>query len=146
MAMSRLRRRRDKWVRSGGVVLVETAIILPLLLTLTFGVIEYGWLFLKCQEITNAARQGARVAIRADATTAEARGEVESLLRSAGLGDSGYSVTFEPADVSFNGVDSGEAVTVRVTVADPGETVALIGLLPMPSRVGASVAMAKEGP
>ena len=50
--------------RFRGLATVETAIVLPLLLLITFGLLEYGWLFLKMHEITNAARHGARLAIR----------------------------------------------------------------------------------
>ena len=35
-------------------------------LLFTFGAIKYGWLFLKAQQITNAARQGARMATLPD--------------------------------------------------------------------------------
>ena len=43
--------------------MVEAAIVFPILLMLTLGAIEYGWLFLNAQQVTNAARQGARIAI-----------------------------------------------------------------------------------
>lgn len=36
-----------------GTMVVETAIILPLLLLLTFGGLKYGWLFIKWQQINN---------------------------------------------------------------------------------------------
>ena len=46
--------------RQSGLATIEMAMVLPLLMLLTLGVIEYGWMFLKSQQITNAARQGAR--------------------------------------------------------------------------------------
>jgi len=47
---------------NGGVA-IEFAIILPLLLLVTFGVIELGLLLFNQQIITNAAREGARAGI-----------------------------------------------------------------------------------
>lgn len=47
--------------RRGGAV-VEMAVVSPLLLTLVFGVIEFGNSFMVRQILTNAAREGARVA------------------------------------------------------------------------------------
>ncbi|CCK80433.1 TadE/TadG family type IV pilus assembly protein [Desulfobacula toluolica] len=43
-----------------GAALVEFAIVFPLLLTLIFGVIEFGLFLFNTQVITNAAREGAR--------------------------------------------------------------------------------------
>ena len=46
-----------------GVAAVEFAIVLPFLVLLVFGTIEFGVLFYNKQVITNASREGARVGI-----------------------------------------------------------------------------------
>jgi Flp pilus assembly protein TadG len=46
-----------------GVAMVEFAIILPLLILLLFGIIEFGLLLFNKQVITNASREGARYGI-----------------------------------------------------------------------------------
>lgn len=46
-----------------GAALVEFAIVLPLLLILVFGVIEFGVMFYDKAVITNASREGARAGI-----------------------------------------------------------------------------------
>ena len=46
-----------------GVAAVEFALILPLLLALTFGLIEFGLFMYNQQVLTNAAREGARAGI-----------------------------------------------------------------------------------
>jgi len=46
-----------------GIAFVEFAIILPLLLLITFGTIEFGLLMFNKQIITNASREGARAGI-----------------------------------------------------------------------------------
>ena len=43
--------------------MVEMVIVLPLLLMLLFGTIEFGVLFGRWQTLTNAAREGARTAV-----------------------------------------------------------------------------------
>jgi len=54
-----------RWGRSRrrGSTIVEFAVVLPLLLTVLFGIIEYGWLFMVRQTVQNAAREGCRVAV-----------------------------------------------------------------------------------
>jgi Flp pilus assembly protein TadG len=46
-----------------GAAMVEFAIVLPLLLTLIFGIIEFGVMFYDKAVITNASREAARVGI-----------------------------------------------------------------------------------
>jgi hypothetical protein len=53
-------RRIDRSER--GVALVEFALILPLLATLIFGVIEFGTMYSSLLEVRSAAREGARLA------------------------------------------------------------------------------------
>lgn len=42
---------------------MEFAVVLPLLLTVLFGIMEYGWLFMVRQTVQNAAREGCRLAV-----------------------------------------------------------------------------------
>jgi Flp pilus assembly protein TadG len=51
------------WACEKGAELVEFAIVLPLLLLVLFGIIDFGMLFHRYQVVTNAAREGARVAV-----------------------------------------------------------------------------------
>ena len=57
--------------RRRGSLLVEAAIILPLLILVTFGVMEYGWMFVQYKHVTNAARHGARMAVKATIAKAD---------------------------------------------------------------------------
>ena len=52
-----------KRINEKGTGLVEFAIILPVLLMLVFGIIEFGLLLFNRQIITNASREGARAGI-----------------------------------------------------------------------------------
>lgn len=129
----------EKKIRYRGAATVEAALVFPLLLVLTFGVIEYGWLFLKAHQITNAARQGARVAIREDATLLEVQTAIDTLMANAGI-------SYDPPDISDINPGVGNTVTVTITV--PSQNVAIINipLLPLPDQLVASITMSKEGP
>lgn len=49
--------------RARAAAVVEFAVVLPLLLTILFGIIEYGWVFMVRQTLQAAAREGARLAV-----------------------------------------------------------------------------------
>jgi len=125
-----------------GVVLIEAALIFPILLLLTFGLIEYGWLFLRMETITNAARRGVRVAVTPDATSSDVLAAVNDSMTNAGLENSGYTIT-----VSSLNVEPGEIITVHIVVPDYG-SISLTGapLIPVPDQIEGRVVMAKEGP
>lgn len=129
-------------LRYKGTAVVEAALVFPLLLLLTMGAIEYGWLFLKSQQITNATRQGARLAIRPDSTNNKVLAAIDSLMVGGGM-DS-YAVNFTPADISLLTV--GEILEVRITVASASVVMIDAGFLPVPATLGAVVTMTKEGP
>lgn len=135
---------KPKKTRYRGIAAVEAAIVFPLLLLLTLGVIEYGWMFLKAEQTTNAARNGARIAIRPGENNASVAAEIDLLMSDAGMGSSGYTITFTPANVT----DPLLGETLKVQISVPWANIALmnIPLLPGPANISASVAMAKEGP
>lgn len=58
---SRITRRHRDHRRRGGAI-VEFAVVLPLLLTILFGIIEYGYVFMVRQSLQHAAREGCRLA------------------------------------------------------------------------------------
>ena len=135
--MANLRTKR----KARGVAIIEAAIVFPLLLLLTFGVIEYGWALLKSQQITNATRQAARIAARPDSTNADIQTLVTSLMTNSNISD--YQLTF-PADITS--ILPGETLTVTITVSYESIQLAGAPFVPMPSDLQASVTMAKEGP
>jgi Flp pilus assembly protein TadG len=58
-----MRRLRSLWRRDDGAALIEAAFVLPLLLFISVAIIEFGRAFQTWQIVTNAAREGARVAV-----------------------------------------------------------------------------------
>ncbi len=67
--------------------MVEAALLLPLVLLLTLGLIEYGWIFLRGQQINRPARQGARIGANAGATNADVGQAIESWMRLLGASE-----------------------------------------------------------
>ena len=139
--MVSVRTQRNKHRR--GAVAVEAALVFPLLILLTFGAIKYGWLFLKAQQITNAARYGARLAILPDATTDNVKTAIINMMAAANISISADNITITPGDISALSV--GDSIEVRVIV--PAESVDImdVPLFPSLGNLGASVTMAKEG-
>lgn len=58
-----MRRRAMLWHNQRGAAVVEFAIVLPLLIVLTFGIIEFGIIMYDKAMVTNACREGARAGI-----------------------------------------------------------------------------------
>ena len=55
-------RGRDPQLRERGAAAVEFGLLLPLLMLLVMGIVEYGLVFSRQHVLTNAAREGARAA------------------------------------------------------------------------------------
>lgn len=116
-----------------GASAVEFALIVPILLTLIFGVLEYAWYF--NQQIS--ATQGARAAARAHVLHHDEPGF--DLLAVANAGSP--TLTIDSAVASTAGCPAGTTVTVTIAGAND----ALLGLFPLPAQIGAKGAMQCEG-
>ena len=100
-----------------GAALVEFAIVLPLLLVLVFGMIEFSVMFYDKAVITNASREGARAGIVYDFPNRISAGEITSTVSTY---CSGRLITFgstsqETTAVSGTCVNAGDTITVTVT-------------------------------
>ena len=126
-----------------GAIAVEFALVFPLLILLTFGAIKYGWLFLKAQQITNAARYGARIAILPDTTADGVKTVIISMLAAANISVGAGDITITPSDISSLSV--GDAIEVRIVVPAANVDIMDVSLFPSVANLGASVTMAKEG-
>jgi Flp pilus assembly protein TadG len=92
-----IRRTRKGTYRKRAAAVVEFAVVLPLLLTILFGIIEYGWVFMVRQSLQTAAREGCRLAVLQTATDAAIEKRVQAVMQPTGL--STYSVTMTHASV-----------------------------------------------
>jgi hypothetical protein len=98
-----------------GAAIIETALTLPLLLLVAVGIFEFGRAYETWQIMTNAAREGARVAVLPTPIPGAVDARVREYLQLGGLtSDSTVGVAITPANVSLGaaGTASGSKVTV----------------------------------
>ena len=125
--------------------------VFPLLLLLTFGLLEYGWMFLKIEQVENTARQAARVGATANAKTGDVTALVTTMMKDAGM-DGKYTVTLTPGAIEGSPTGTmkkGDMLKVTISVPYSGTGgVQLTGvpLLPVPATIGTTITMTKEGP
>jgi hypothetical protein len=79
-ALSRRRIDRTDYESRRGVSLIESAFIIPIMMSLIFGAIEFGTLLHMRHTMLHAAREGARALAVQGATTGQAVADVQALL------------------------------------------------------------------
>ena len=100
---------------ASGAELIEFAFALPLLLVLVMGIADFGFILQRFEVLTNAAREGARVAILPGYTPADVTARVDQYVASAGLGPSGTAVTVVTPTTVTAGAFAFDAIQVTVT-------------------------------
>src|SRR4051812_45767592 len=95
-----------------GAAVVEFAVVAPIFFLLIFGIIEFGRVVMVQQIITNASREGARIAIVPGATTSQVTTAVNTYLTSCSIRGATATVSPDPASATYGG-------TVTVTVSVP---------------------------
>ena len=99
-----------------GTALLETAMTLPLLLIVSVGIFEFGRAFQTMQVLTNAAREGARLASLPNPVAGAVDARVRSYLTSGQLANTASAtVVVDPAStVSIGGGITASASLVTV--------------------------------
>jgi len=114
--MKRLRNQR-------GAALLETAITIPIVLVVTVSVFEFGRAYQTWQVLTNAAREGARVAVLAESTDAQVSDAVKTYMKSGKLPAATSATVTVERTVPFNGASTASRITVsypfNFTVLNP---------------------------
>src|SRR5688500_12619308 len=107
-----LRRHRSR--RRSGNALLDLAFVLPILLMLTFGAVEYGYALYVKHALQGAAREGARAAIVAGATQAQVQAAIDGAMQVAGFPQTKYTrpMTITPANWTTS--TAGTTITVEV--------------------------------
>ena len=103
-----LRYRTQNNLRRGQAV-VEFALVLPLLLLLVLGAIEFGRVLLRLHLLTTASREGARVGSLPNNLEADIEDKVQDILEAAGLESGSWSVQTVVRDPDGVLVDGGLA-------------------------------------
>src|SRR5262249_22699001 len=107
--------RSGKDLRRGGT-LVEMALVLSVFFVFVFGIIEMSRLGMVSQLITDAAREGCRVAVLAGKTQSDVSSKVSTLLQSGGIRT--YSLTTTPTDVTTSVYGDQVTVTIQVSYSN----------------------------
>lgn len=69
-----------RWRSDEGAQLIEFALVVPLLLLVVLGIAEFGFIFQRYEVITNAAREGARIAVLPGYSDTDVQARVSSYL------------------------------------------------------------------
>jgi Flp pilus assembly protein TadG len=108
------RTERRSWSTEQGQALLETAFILPVILLVSVAIFEFGRAYQTWEVVTNAAREGARVAVLPNSTTTEVQDRVVAYLQAGQLpGYASATITVSPTTLSI-GATTATASTVTV--------------------------------
>ena len=131
---SRVRKRRQ------GSMLVETAIVLGLLLSLVFGIIEFGSVFFLRQNMLHAAREAARTLAVQGSTAAQAMQVAQDNL--ADIAGVDFTITVTEPDPNVPGDnDVAVEITAPLSQAALGDPLGVLG----DGTLEVEVTMRKEG-
>ena len=95
-----------------GAAVVEFAVVGPLMIMLTMGMMEVGRAVMVKQLLVNASREGARMAILPSATSQNVIAQVQSQLAASSI--NGTTVTLTPS--LLQNAPAGTPVTVAISV------------------------------
>lgn len=148
--------RHDLILNQRGAVVIEFAVVVLLLLTILFGILEFSFTFLQRHFVANAAREGVRIGVRAQnyncfdpsdsssscqkandlSNQVYRKGTVVTQLRDCATNPKGYLCTLYQSDIAQVAVDvvSSEDVlaatkTLTVTVTAPNFFPSLVSAL-----------------
>jgi len=104
--------RSTRTINRAGAAVVEFAIVGPLMIMLTMGMMEVGRAVMVKQVMVNASREGARMAILPSASSQTVIAQVQSQLAASSI--NGTTVTLTPP--SLDNAPAGTPVTVAISV------------------------------
>ena len=110
---------RRRFRSESGAELIEFALVLPILLLVFAGIVDFALMFQRYLTISNAAREGARIAVLPGYGTTDVQNRVRDYVRE-GIGDATASPTTVLTQVSIDPpgpTPAFPAVQVTVTMA-----------------------------
>jgi Flp pilus assembly protein TadG len=125
-----------------GAALLETAVTLPIILLISVGIFEFGRAYQTWQVLTNAAREGARVAVIAGTTDDQVRTAVRAYMIAGNLAPDA-TINAVPVDVDRTR-PLGDWTGSAITISYPFEFIVLnpvIRLIDSDSTTGAPLTM-----
>lgn len=101
--------------RRRGSAVMEAALVLPVLVVLTMGAMEFGYFFYVKHTLQGAAREGARAAITPGASTSDVTTAVNAAMKAAG-----FDIVAKPSLYTTQVLDSGGTTVVNPSTATAG--------------------------
>ena len=101
-----------RWRNQRGAALLETAITLPLVLLVSVSIFEFGRAYQTWQVLTNAAREGARVAILSNSTNEQITDAVRTYMTSGQLPEAEAATIGIERTVPFGTANTASRITV----------------------------------
>jgi len=117
-----LQKSRHIFRHESGQNLVEFALVLPILMLIILGIVEFSWAWLQTNTATSAAREAARVAAVTTSpySTAAAEARARTVLQNAGIDSGAATVTISAPD----------AATQQITVTVQFQYHSITGFIP----------------
>ena len=111
-----------------GMAMVEFVLVLPTLLILLFGMLEFGILFYQWQTLSNAAREGARESIvfRKDCDATALESQIKTVVTNYA---SSANITVDPTKINVTGLCTGFGTPADVSVTHPDQFKVLPGFV-----------------
>lgn len=130
--MNTSRKESGRKARRRGVSVLEAALVLPVVLAMIFGAIEFAYVFYVKQTLQAASREGARRGALSSADNAIVKQAVVDAMKAGGLGSATYDVTITNASTgasaSVGSIPAGTGVCVEVSAPWSQFSVFLSGL------------------
>lgn len=112
----RTRKRTYRLETRKGAAVVEFAVVAPLMILLTTGMMEMGRVVMVKQLLVNASREGARLAVLPEATTIEVQNAVEQELQASSI--HGATITLTPTVIESAPPGSPVTIAISIPAAD----------------------------
>lgn len=112
------RSRTSRLANERGQALLETAVTLPLVLFVAVSIFEFGRAYQTYQIITNAAREGARIAVLPSTSNTDVQSRVQGYLRNGQLANANIT-TVNVVRNSTVSIGTGTASASTVSVSYP---------------------------
>lgn len=124
-----------------GAAVVEFAVVAPLMILLTMGMMEMGRVVMVKQLLVNASREGARLAVLPEATTTEVQNAVEQELQASSI--NGATITLTPTVIES--APPGAPITIAISI--PAADVSWIPkpMFTFSNTLSSSTTMRREG-
>jgi hypothetical protein len=115
----------NRWRQERGAELVEFALVLPLMLLVLLGILDMGLLFQRYHVLTNAAREGARLAVLPGYADEDVETRVTQFLTAGGLTEAPTTTVGAPEFIDVGG----QCIVLRPVTVEYPFTYSAVGTL-----------------